>query len=144
MTNRTTVLAVAGAFALGALGASALADDGEDWDAVRTVDLTQQEQDDDRGDDKQRRIDLRDEDDVDVEPRDEDDDDRSGGGDTNSGGTGDGAKDHTGTGTSRPTGADSADVPSVASAPAAAPAPVYDDYSDDGAYRGGGSDYGSS
>ena len=34
-SNRMTVLAVGGAFALGAFGANALADDGETWDELR-------------------------------------------------------------------------------------------------------------
>ena len=149
-TNKITVLAVGGAFALGMLGANAMGDDVDDWGQVRSVQLEQDDNRDDERDERQkddRRIDgARDDDVVDVEQRDEDDDDSSGG-DTNSGGTNDGAKDNTGTGTSRPTGNDSVDAPSVVAAPAPAPAPVYDDYSDDGgAYYGGsgGSDYGDS
>jgi hypothetical protein len=147
--NRITVLAVGGAFALGAFGSNALGDDSPDWeDDLRAVHIAQgnDDQREDRRDDgkKERRLDgARDDDVVDVELKDEDED-SSGGGDTNSGGTGDGAKDNTGSGGSRPTGGDSVNAAGVAAAPAPA-APVYDDYSDDGgAYYGGGSDYGDS
>ena len=111
--NRMTVLAVGGAFALGAIGSNALGDDSESWEELRAVQTAQaddsgdDEPRDDRENDDQHRIDgARDDDVVDVEPRDEDDDRDSGGGDTNSGGTDDGAKDNTGTGTNRPTGGD--------------------------------------
>src|SRR5919108_461778 len=83
-SNRMTVLAVGGAFALGALGANALADDGETWDELSAVEIAQgedrddsddQRRDDRRGDDDKRRIDgARDDDVVDLEPRDEGDD----------------------------------------------------------------------
>ena len=123
MDNKLTVLAVGGAFAIGAVGSNALADDDDSSGPVNPVKVAQEERDhrdDERREDDRERDNgqgqaARDDDDVDVEPRDDDDDEGGSDGDSNS-----------------------AVVPAPAPAPAPEPAPapaapVYDD---------GGSDYG--
>ena len=122
MDNRTAVIAVAGAFALGAVGTNAFADDDEGSERIDPVQVSKEDSRDDRRD--ERRDDrgqgaqgepARDADDVDVEPRDDEDD--TGGGDSNSAGVAGGGGD--------------SDSAVVAQAPAPAPAPVYDDYASD-------------
>ena len=130
MDNRTAVIAVAGAFAIGAVGTNALADDDEGAERFDPVKVTQEDGRDDQRDD--RRDDDRgsqgepgrgDDDDVDVEPRDEDDDEGDGG-NTHSGGTQDGAADNSGSVGNQATGGDSAvAIEAPAAAPAPAPAP---------------------
>ncbi len=82
MDNRTTVIAVAGALALGAVGSSALADEDEGFERFDPVKVSQEDGRDDERDDRRDDRDRNsqgepgrgDDDDVDVEPRDEDDD----------------------------------------------------------------------
>ncbi len=121
MDNRTAVLAVAGAFALGAVGTNALADDNEGAERVEPVKVTQEDRRagdrDDRRDDRDDRTRGEpargDDDDVDVEPRDDDE--------------GDGDSDSAAAAAGGVSASDAAAAP----VPTPEPAPVYDDYASD-------------